>query len=149
MAESQSIMNQSEESQVNPKIEVQYAGEESFKADKILLEFNNDRKIFLIEYDAGNERLVARFLNQSPNSDENSHEPKQWALDKEDFQSGNIKFKIVIGQSLWRFQRIKKQIEVTEIRGVLRKLSSNQIVYEYAAPMSAVSKIEIVNRLND
>ena len=142
-------MNQSEETQVNPKIEVQYAGDEIFMADKIVLEFNNDRKIFLIEYDAGTQRLVARFLNRSPNSDENSQEPKQWALDKEDFQSGNIKFKIVIGQSLWRFQRIKKHIEVTEIRGVLRKLSSNQIVYEYAAPMSAVSKIEIVNRLND
>ena len=103
-----------------------------FMADKILLEFNNDRKIFQIEYDAGTEKLVARFLNRSPKSDENSQEPKQWALDKEDFRSGNIKFKIVIGQSLWRFQRIKKQIEVTEIRGVLRKLSSNQIVYEYS-----------------
>lgn len=149
MTESLSKMTQSEETQVNPKIEIQYAGDESFMADKILLEFNNDRKIFLIEYDAGTEKLVARFLNRSPNSDEDSQEPKHWALDKEDFRSGNIKFKIVIGQSLWRFQRIRKQIEVTEIRGVLRKLSSNQIVYEYTDSMSAVSKIEIVNRLND
>jgi len=38
-----------------------------------------------------------------------------------------------------------KQIEVTEIRGIMRKISSNQIVYEYAAPLSKVSKIEIVN----
>lgn len=149
MAEGQSKMTQSKETQVNPKIEVQYVGDESFMADKIMLEFNDDRKIFLIEYDARTERLVARFLNRSPNSDENNQEPKQWALDKEEFRSGNIKFRIVIGQSLWRFQRIKKQIDVTEIRGVLRKLSSNQIVYEYAAPMSAVSKIEIVNRVND
>jgi hypothetical protein len=149
MAEGQSKMTQSKETQVNPKIEVQYVGDESFMADKIILEFNDDRKIFLIEYDARTERLVARFLNRSPNSDENNQEPKQWALDKEEFRSGNIKFRIVIGQSLWRFQRIKKQIDVTEIRGVLRKLSSNQIVYEYAAPMSAVSKIEIVNRVND
>ena len=127
-------MTQSEETQMNPKIEVQYAGDESFMADKILLEFNNDGGLFLIEYDDGTERMVARFLNQNPKVDNNDQESKQWALEKEDFQSGNIRFKIVIGQSLWRFQRIRKQIEVTEIRGILRKLSSNQIVYEYAAP---------------
>ena len=100
-------------------------------ADKILLEFSSDRRIFLIEYDDRSEKMVAHFLNQDPKIDDNTRESEQWALEKEDFQSGNTRFKIVIGQSMWRFQRIKKQIEVTEIRGVIRKISSDRIVYEY------------------
>jgi len=149
MAGSQSIMTQDEETQTNPKVEIQYSGDESFMADKILLQFNNDRRIFLIEYDDRSERMVAHFLNQNPKIDENTQESEQWALEKEDFQSGNMRFKIVIGQSMWRFQRIKKQIEITEIRGIVRKIRSDRIVYEYAAPLAEVSRIEIVNRLND
>lgn len=142
-------MTKNEQTQTNPKIEIQYSGEESFMADKILLEFINDKRIFLIEYDNRSERIVARFLNQDPKIDENTQASEHWALEKEDFQSGNMRFKIVIGQSMWRFQRVKKQIEVTEIRGITRKISSDQIVYEYAAPLAELSKIEIENQLND
>lgn len=130
----------------NPKIEVQYFGEESFMVDKILLKFNDDERKFSIEYNDKTERLVACFLSQSANSDENAPGSEYWALEKEDIQTGNIRFKIVIGQSLWRFQRIKKNVEVTEIRGIMRKITSNQIIYEYAAPLSEVSRIEIVNQ---
>ena len=129
----------------DPKIEVQYFGEESFMVDNILLKFNNER-IFSIKYDDKTERMVACFLTQSVNSDEITQESEHWALEKEDIQTGNIRFKIVIGQSLWRFQRIKKNVEVTEIRGIMRKTTSNQIIYEYAAPLSEISKIEIVNQ---
>ncbi len=149
MAGSQSIMTQNEETQANPKIEIQYSGDEGFMADMIRLEFVNDKRIFLIEYDDRSERIVAHFLNLNPKIDENTQESEYWTLEKKDYESGNMRFKIVIGQSMWRFQRIKKQIEVTEIRGIMRKISSDQIVYEYAAPLAELSKIEIVNRLND
>ena len=131
----------------DPKIEVQYFGEESFMVDNILLKFNNER-IFSIKYDDKTERMVACFLTQSVNSDEITQESEHWALEKEDIQTGNIRFKIVIGQSLWRFQRIKKNVEVTEIRGITRKITSNQIIYEYAVPLSKISKIEIENQSN-
>jgi hypothetical protein len=149
MADSRSIMTQDEETQLNPKVEIQYTGDESFMADSISLEFVNGRRIFLIEYDDKSERLVARFLNQGPKINENTQESKHFALEKEDYLSGNLRFKIVIGQSMWRFQRIKKQIEVTEIRGIVRKISSDRIVYEYAAPLAELSKIEILNRLDN
>ena len=149
MAGSRSIMNQDEETQLNPKVEIQYTGDESFMADSISLEFVNDRGIFLIEYDDKSERLVARFLNQGPKINENPQESKHFALEREEYVSGNLRFKIVIGQSMWRFQRIKKQIEVTEIRGIIRKISSDRIVYEYAAPLAELSKIEILNRLDN
>jgi hypothetical protein len=148
MADSRSIMTQDEETQLNPKVEIQYTGDESFMADSISLEFVNDRGIFLIEYDDKSERLVARFLNQGPKINENPQESKHFALEREEYVSGNLRFKIVIGQSMWRFQRIKKQIEVTEIRGIIRKISSDRIVYEYAAPLAELSKIEILNRLD-
>jgi hypothetical protein len=148
MADSRSIMTQDEETQLNPKVEIQYTGDESFMADSISLEFVNDRGIFLIEYDDKSERLVARFLNQGPKINENPKESKHFALEREEYVSGNLRFKIVIGQSMWRFQRIKKQIEVTEIRGIIRKISSDRIVYEYAAPLAELSKIEILNRLD-
>jgi hypothetical protein len=149
MADSRSIMTQDEETQLNPKVEIQYTGDESFMADSISLEFVNDRRIFLIEYDDKSERLVARFLNQGPKINENPQESKHFALEREDYESGNLRFKIVIGQSMWRFQRIKKQIEVTEIRGIIRKISSDRIVYEYAAPLAELSKIEILNHLGN
>ena len=149
MAGSRSIMTQDEETQLNPKVEIQYTGDESFMADSISLEFVNDRRIFLIEYDDKSERLVARFLNQGPKINENPQESKPFALEREEYVSGNLRFKIVIGQSMWRFQRIKKQIEVTEIRGIIRKISSDRIVYEYAAPLAELSKIEILNRLDN
>jgi hypothetical protein len=149
MAGSRSIMTQDEETQLNPKVEIQYTGDESFMADSISLEFVNDRGIFLIEYDDKSERLVARFLNQRPKINENTQESKHFALEREEYVSGNLRFKIVIGQSMWRFQRIKKQIEVTEIRGIVRKISSDRIVYEYAAPLAELSKIEILNRLDN
>ena len=149
MAGSQSIMSQNEETQANPKIEIQYSGDESFMADMIRLEFVNDKRIFLIEYDGRSERIVAHFLDLNPKIVENTQEYEYWTLEKKDYESGNMRFKIVIGQSMWRFQRIKKQIEVTEIRGIMRKISSDRIVYEYAAPLAELSKIEIVNRLND
>jgi hypothetical protein len=142
-------MTQDEETQLNPKVEIQYTGDESFMADSISLEFVNDRRIFLIEYDDKSERLVARFLNQGPKINENPQESKPFALEREEYVSGNLRFKIVIGQSMWRFQRIKKQIEVTEIRGIIRKISSDRIVYEYAAPLAELSKIEILNRLDN
>lgn len=142
-------MTQDEETQTNPKVEIQYSGDESFMADKILLQFYNDRRIFLIEYDDRSERMVAQFLNQNPKIEEDTQESEQWALEREDLQSGNMRFKIVIGQSMWRFQRIKKQIEITEIRGIVRKISSDRIAYEYAAPLAEVSKIEINGQLND
>lgn len=142
-------MTPDEETQLNPKVEIQYTGDESFMADSISLEFVNDRRIFLIEYDDKSERLVARFLNQGPKINENSQESKHFALEREDYESGNLRFKIVIGQSMWRFQRIKKQIEVTEIRGIIRKISSDRIVYEYAAPLAELSRIEILNRLDN
>jgi hypothetical protein len=145
MTGSQSKMTQDKEWQKNPKVEVQYSGENSFMAEKILLEFNNDDGVFLIEYDDKAERMMARFLNQSPKIEGTAQECEHWVLEKKDIESGNYKFKIVIGQTLWRFQRIMKQIEVTEIRGIMRRITSNQIVYEYAAPLSKVSKIEIVN----
>jgi hypothetical protein len=145
MAGSQSIMTQDEETQTNPKVEIQYSGDESFMADKILLQFSNNRRTFLIEYDERSERMVAHFLNQNPKISENTQESEYWILGKEDFQSGNMRFKILIGQSMWRFQRIKKQIEITEIRGIMRKTSSDRIVYEYAAPLAEVAKIEIIN----
>lgn len=148
MAGSRSIMTQDEETQLDPKVEIQYTGDESFMADSISLEFVNDRGIFLIEYDDKSERLVARFLNQGPKINENPQESKHFALEREEYVSGNLRFKIVIGQSMWRFQRIKKQIEVTEIRGIIRKISSDRIVYEYAAPLAELSKIEILNRLD-
>lgn len=149
MAGSRSIMTQDEETQLDPKVEIQYTGDESFMADSISLEFVNDRGIFLIEYDDKSERLVARFLNQGPKINENPQESKHFALEREEYVSGNLRFKIVIGQSMWRFQRIKKQIEVTEIRGIIRKISSDRIVYEYAAPLAELSKIEILNRLDN
>lgn len=147
MAVSQSKMVRDDKMQNNnPKIEVQYFGEESFMVDKILLKFNDDERKFSIEYNDKTERLVACLLSQSANSDENAPGSEHWALEKEDIQTGNIRFKIVIGQSLWRFQRIKKNVEVTEIRGIMRKITSNQIIYEYAAPLSEISRIEIVNQ---
>jgi hypothetical protein len=149
MADSRSIMTQDEETQLNPKVEIQYTGDESFMADSISLEFVNDRRIFLIEYDDKSERLVARFLTEGPKINENPQESKHFALGREDYESGNLRFKIVIGQSMWRFQRIKKQIEVTEIRGIIRKISSDRIVYEYAAPLAELSRIEILNRLDN
>jgi hypothetical protein len=149
MADSRSIMTQDEETQLNPKVEIQYTGDESFMADSISLEFVNDRRKFLIEYDDKSERLVARFLAQGPKINENLQESNHFALDRDDYKSGNLRFKIVIGQSMWRFQRIKKQIEVTEIRGIIRKISSDRIVYEYAAPLAELSKIEILNRLDN
>jgi hypothetical protein len=149
MADSRSIMTQDEENKLNPKVEIQYAGDESFMADSISLEFVNDKRIFLIEYDDKSERLIARFLEQGPKINENPQESKHFALEREDYESGNLRFKIVIGQSMWRFQRIKKQIEVTEIRGIIRKISSDRIVYEYAAPLAELSKIEILNRLDN
>jgi hypothetical protein len=149
MADSRSIMTQDEETQLNPKVEIQYTGDESFMADSISLEFVNDRRIFLIEYDHKSERLVARFFNQGPKINEDTQVSKDFALEREDYVSGNLRFKIVIGQSMWRFQRIKKQIEVTEIRGIIRKISSDRIVYEYAAPLAELSKIEILNRLDN
>ena len=103
MAGSRSIMTQDEETQLNPKVEIQYTGDESFMADSISLEFVNDRRIFLIEYDDKSERLVARFLNQGPKINENPQESKPFALEREDYVSGNLRFKIVIGQSMWRF----------------------------------------------
>jgi hypothetical protein len=142
-------MTQDEETQLNPKVEIQYTGDESFMADSISLEFVNDRRKFLIEYDDKSERLVARFLAQGPKINENPQESNHFALDRDDYESGNLRFKIVIGQSMWRFQRIKKQIEVTEIRGIIRKISSDRIVYEYAAPLAELSKIEILNRLDN
>jgi hypothetical protein len=138
-------MTQNEVTQTKPKIEIQYSGDDSYLADKILLEFTSDKRIFMVEYDYRSEKMVARFVYQDPKINDSTRESEQWALGKEDFQSGNTRFKIVIGQSMWRFQRIKKQIEVTEIRGVIRKLSSDRIVYEYAAPLANLSKIEIVN----
>jgi hypothetical protein len=149
MADSRSIMTQDEENKLNPKVEIQYTGDESFMADSISLEFVNDKRIFLIEYDDKSERLIARFLDQGPKINENPQESKHFALEREDYESGNLRFKIVIGQSMWRFQRIKKQIEVTEIRGIIRKISSDRIVYEYAAPLAELSKIEILNRLDN
>jgi hypothetical protein len=149
MAGSHSIMTQNDETQTNPKIEIQYSGDESFMADKILLEFSRDRRMLLIEYDDRSERMVARFVNQNQEIDENTQESEYWTLEKEDFQIGNLRFKIVIGQAMLRFQRIKKQIEVTEIRGIIRKIRSDQIVYEYAAPLAELSKIEIENRTTD
>jgi hypothetical protein len=47
---------------------------------------------------------------------------------------------------MWRFQRIKKQIQVTEIRGIVRKIITDEIVYEYAAPLAQLDRIEIFNR---
>lgn len=40
------IMTQDKVSQNGAKIEVQYSGEDSFMVDKILLEFDNDERIF-------------------------------------------------------------------------------------------------------
>lgn len=145
MTGSHSIMTQNEETQTAPKIEVQYSGDESFLADKILLEFNGDN-ILLIEYDYTSDRMVAHFVNSNPKVDEHTQESEYWVLEKEDFQSKNMRFKIVIGQSMWRFQRIKKQIQVTEIRGITRKIINDEIVYEYAAPLTQLIKIEIFNR---
>lgn len=149
MAGSHSIMTHNDETQTNPKIEIEYSGDESFMADKILLEFSRDRRMLLIEYDDISERMVARFVNQNQKIDENTQESEHWILEKEDFQSGNLRFKIVIGQAMLRFQRIKKRIEVTEIRGIIRKIRSDQIVFEYAAPLTELSKIEIENRITD
>ena len=149
MAGSHSIMTQNDETQTNPKIEIQYSGDESFMADKILLEFSRDKRILLIEYDDRSERMVAHFVNQNQKIDENTQESEHWTLEKEDFQSGNLRFKIVIGQAMLRFQRIKTRIEVNEIRGITRKTRSDQIVYEYVAPLAELSKIEIENRLSD
>lgn len=67
---------------------------------------------------------------------------------KNDIQSGNVRFKITIDQSVWRFQRIEKEVEVTQIRGIMRKITRDKITYEYAAPLSHVSKIEIFGNLN-
>lgn len=145
MTGSHSIMTQNEETQTAPKIEVQYSGDESFLADKILLEFNGDNRILLIEYDYTSDRMVAHFVNSNPKVDEHTQE-SEWVLEKEDFQSKNMRFKIVIGQSMWRFQRIKKQIQITEIRGITRKIINDEIVYEYAAPLTQLIKIEIFNR---
>ncbi len=149
MAGSHSIMTKNDETQTNPRIEIQYSGDESFMADRILLEFNRDKRILLIEYDDRSERMVAHFVNQNQKIDENTQESEHWTLEKEDFQSGNLRFKIVIGQAMLRFQRIKTRIEVNEIRGITRKTRSDQIVYEYVAPLAELSKIEIENRLSD
>jgi hypothetical protein len=59
MTGSHPIMIQNVETQTNPKIEVQYFGDESFLADKILLEFNGDNRILLIEYES-RIRVVCR-----------------------------------------------------------------------------------------
>jgi hypothetical protein len=138
-------MAQNDETQTKPKIEIQYSGDDSFMADKILLEFSSDKRMFIIEYNDKSEKMVAHFVNQDPKISDDTLDSEQWALEKKDFQSGNTRFKIVIGQSMWRFQRIKKQTEVTEIRGIIRKISSDLIVYEYSAPLAKLSKIEIVN----
>jgi hypothetical protein len=138
-------MAQNDETQTKPKIEIQYSGDDSFMADKILLEFSSDKRMFIIEYNDKSEKMVAHFVNQDPKISDDTLDSEQWALEKKDFQSGNTRFKIVIGQSMWRFQRIKKQTEVTEIRGIIRKISSDLIVYEYSAPLAKISKIEIVN----
>lgn len=142
-------MTKNDETQTNPRIEIQYSGDESFMADKILLEFSRDKRILLIEYDDRSERMVAHFVNQNQKIEENTQESEHWTLEKEDFQSGNLRFKIVIGQAMLRFQRIKTRIEVNEIRGITRKTRSDQIVYEYVAPLAELSKIEIENRLSD
>lgn len=146
MTGSHPIMIQNVETQTNPKIEVQYFGDESFLADKILLEFNGDNRILLIEYDYTSDRMVAHFVNSNPKVDERTQESEYWVLEKEDFRSKNMRFKIIIGQSMWRFQRIKKQIHITEIRGITRKIINDEIVYEYAAPLAQLFKIEIFNR---
>ena len=138
-------MTISENTPTRPKIEIQYSGEDSFEANKVILEFSKDRSIFLIEYDDVSNKLIARFMSHDPKVGENIQSSEHWTLEREDIQSGNIRFKVVIGQSLWRFQRIKKQIEVTEIRGIIRKLSTDQIVYEYAGRLAELSKIEIIN----
>ena len=142
-------MTQDEESHTNPKIEVQYSDEESFMVDKVVLEFNRENRMLLIEYDCTSERMVAQFSESNPNVDENIHESEYWVLEKEDFQSKNMRFKFVIGQSMWRFQRIKKQIQITEIRGIIRKILTDEIVYEYAAPLAQLSRIEIFNGKSD
>jgi hypothetical protein len=144
-----SRMTQDEESQTNPKIEVQYSDEGSFIVDKVLLEFDRENRMLLIEYDYTSQRMIAHFLKSNPNVDENIHESEYWVLEKEDFQSKNMRFKFVIGQSMWRFQRIKKQIQVTEIRGIIRKIITDEIVYEYAAPLAQLSRIEIFNGKTD
>ena len=149
MTGNHSRMTQNEEPQTNPKIEVQYSGEESFMVDKVLLEFNKENRVLLIEYNYTSERMLAHFLKSHPEVDENTHESEYWVLEKEDFQSKNMRFKIVIGQSMWRFQRIKKQIQVTEIRGIIRKIITDEIVYEYAAPLAQLFSIEIFNRTDN
>jgi hypothetical protein len=144
-----SRMTQDEESQTNPKIEVQYSDEESFMVDKVLLEFDRENRMLFIEYDYISERMVAHFSESDPNVDEHVQESEYWVLEKEDFRSKNMRFKFVIGQSMWRFQRIKKQIQVTEIRGIIRKIITDEIVYEYAAPLAQLSRIEIFNGKTD
>lgn len=139
-------MTQDEESQTNPKIEVQYSDEESIMVDKVLLEFNRENRMLLIEYDYTSERMVAHFSESNPNVVEHVQESEYWVLEKEDFRSKNMRFKFIIGQSMWRFQRIKKQIQVTEIRGIVRKIITDEIVYEYAAPLAQLDRIEIFNR---
>jgi hypothetical protein len=150
MAWSQSTMTQNEEPKKNPnpKIEIQYSGDDSFMADRIRLEFANDRRIFLIEYDEKSQKMVARYVNQDLKIGDYTQESEYWALEREDYVSGNIRFKILIGQSMWRFQRIKKQIEITDIRGITRRISNDRIVYEYAGPLAELSKIEILNSSN-
>ena len=143
-------MTQNEEPKKNPnpKIETQYSGDDSFMADRIRLEFANDRRIFLIEYDEKSQKMVARYVNQDLKIGDYTQESEYWALEREDYVSGNIRFKILIGQSMWRFQRIKKQIEITDIRGITRRISNDRIVYEYAGPLAELSKIEILNSSN-
>jgi hypothetical protein len=150
MAWNQSTMTQNEEPKKNPnpKIEIQYSGDDSFMADRIRLEFANDRRIFLIEYDEKSQKMVARYVNQDLKIGDYTQESEYWALEREDYVSGNIRFKILIGQSMWRFQRIKKQIEITDIRGITRRISNDRIVYEYAGPLAELSKIEILNSSN-
>lgn len=141
------IMTQDKVSQNGAKIEVQYSGEDSFMVDKILLEFDNDERIFSVQYEGNAERIIARFLRQGSLTDTSS-QTESWVLEKNDTQSGNVRFKITIDQSVWRFQRIEKEVEVTQIRGIMRKITRDKIIYEYAAPLSHVSKIEIFGNLN-
>lgn len=143
--EAHNIMTQDDVSQNSAKIEVQYSGEDSFMADKILLEFDNNERIFSVQYEDKTERIIARFLRQSSSTDENS-QTKPWVLERDDIQSGNIRFKIMIDQPVWRFQQIEKEVEVMQISGITRKITRDHIVYEYAAPLSHVSKIEIFSR---
>lgn len=144
------------------KIDVQYFGDESIiTADSIILEFNEGRERFSVEYDNDTGSLVARIVFKSVDLNKNEgkmqvttsqsiernlehgQERERWVLEKRDIEDGNFRFKIVIGPSFWRFQWIKKEVQVLEIESVKNKISTDRITFEYAAPLSKVSKIVI------